>query len=300
MRFVIGVDGGGTLSRAVVLDERGAEVGRAERPGSVVTQEAPGDAVRAVCEAARSAVDEAGLALPGAVLWAGLAGAGREKARVSVSDALASTGLADRVHVGTDAEAALQDAFGDGPGILLIAGTGSIAWGRGMDAAWVRVGGWGQSIGDEGSGYAIGVAALQHVLRAHDGRDPPTSMAEQVLAQSGAADAAALVGWIESASKGEVAALVPVVTAAAARLDSAAISILGRAVTELEAHVGSILERTGPWDAPAPLVVWGGLLQEGGALRSATLQALERYPVSVSHVELDSPRGAARLALRYL
>ena len=300
MRFVIGVEGGGTRSRAVVLDERGVELGRAEGPGNVVTQEAPEDAVRAVSEAVRSAVDRTGLALPGAALWAGLAGAGREEARMSVSDALASAGLADRVHVGTDAEAAFQDAFGDGPGILLIAGTGSIVWARGDDGVWVRVGGWGQHIGDEGSGYAIGVAALQHVLRAHDGRDPPTGMTERVLAQSGVGDAAGLVEWIGSASKGEVAALAPMVAEAAASLDPAGTSILERAVTELEAHVGSVLERTGPWDEPAPLVMWGGLLGEGGALRSATLQALERYPVSVSHVELDPAGGAARLALRHL
>ena len=283
-----------------MLDERGVELGRAEGPGSVVTQEAPEDAVRAVSEAVRSAVDRTGLTLPGAVLWAGLAGAGREAARRSVSDALVSTGLADRVQVGTDAEAAFHDAFGDLPGILLIAGTGSIVWGRGSDGAWVRVGGWGQHIGDEGSGYAIGTAALRHVLRAHDGRDPPTSMAESVLEHCGVGDAAGLVGWIGSASKGEVAALVPIVAEAAASLDPAATSILGRAVTELEAHVGSVLERTGPWHGPAPLVVWGGLLGEGGALRSATLQALERYPVSVSHGELDPPGGAARLALGYL
>ena len=300
MRFVIGVDGGGTRSRAVVLDERGVEIGRAEGLGSVVTQEAPEDAVRSVSEAVRSAVDRTGLALPGAVLWAGLAGAGREEARRSVSDALASTGLADRVHVGTDAEATFQDAFGDGPGILLIAGTGSIVWGCGNEGVWVRVGGWGQHIGDEGSGYAIGVAALQHVLRARDGRDPPTRMTEHVLEQCGVGDAAHLVEWIGSASKGEVAALVPIVAEAAARLDSAAVSILESAVAELESHVSSVLERTGPWEAPAPLVVWGGLLAEGGALRSATLQALERYPVSVSDVELDPPHGAATLALRHL
>ena len=283
-----------------MLDERGVELGRAEGPGSVVTQEAPEDAVRAVSEAVRSAVDQTGLTLPGAVLWAGLAGAGREAARRSVTDALVSTGLADRVQVGTDAEAAFHDAFGDRPGILLIAGTGSIVWGRGNDGTWVRVGGWGQHIGDEGSGYAIGTAALRHVLRAHDGRAPPTSMAESVLEHCGVGDAAGLVGWIGSASKGEVAALVPIVAEAAASLDPAATSIVERAVTELEAHVGSVLARTGPWDGPAPLVVWGGLLGEGGALRSATLQALERYPVSVSHAELDPPGGAARLALGYL
>ncbi len=266
----------------------------------MVTREAPGDAVRAVSEVVRSAVDRADLTLPGAVLWAGLAGAGREEARRAVSDELASTGLADRVRVGTDAEAAFQDAFGDGPGILLIAGTGSIVWGRGSDGAWVRVGGWGRHIGDEGSGYAIGVAALQCVLRAHDGRDPPTRMAERVLEQCGVGDAAELVEWIGSASKGEVAALVPIVTEATASLDSAATSILEGAVTDLERHVGSVLERTGPWEGPAPLVVCGGLLAKGGALRSATLQALERYPISVSDVELDPPRGAAMLALRHL
>lgn len=300
MTFVIGVDGGGTRTRAVVVDESGVELGRAEAPGSVVTLEAPREAVDAVTEAVRLAAAGAGLVLPGAVLWAGLAGSGREDARTAVSDALASSDLAERLHVGTDAEAAFEDAFGDGPGILLIAGTGSIVWGRGESGERVRVGGWGQRIGDEGSGYAIGMASLRQVLRCHDGRDPPTRMTARILEQCGADVAPDLVEWIASASKGDVASLVPIVAEAASSGDPAARSILEGAVRDLERHVASVLERTGPWTGPAPLVVWGGLLAPGGPLRSETLRALERYPVSVSVVELDPAVGAARLALRQL
>jgi glucosamine kinase len=297
VRYVVGVDGGGTRTRAVIVDDRGVERGRVEGPGAVATLKWPQDAAGAVTDVVRSAADRAGLELPVEVLWAGLAGAGADAARRAVRDSLAKAGLAARVRVGTDAEAAFHGAFGDGPGILLIAGTGSIAWGRGRDGRLARVGGWGQRLGDEGSGYAIGLDALRGVLRAFDGRDAPTQMTDAVLELCDVGDPPGLVTWIESAPKAEVAALVPVVAAAAAQRDPAAPAILDRAAAELEEHVAALLRATGPWDGPAPLVVWGGLLAGGGPLRAATLRALDRYPVSLLDIEPDPPAGAAGLAL---
>jgi glucosamine kinase len=234
------------------------------------------------------------------MLWAGLAGAGRDRARTLVSEALSAKGLARRVHVATDAEAAFYDAFQDGPGILLIGGTGSIAWGRGESGALVRVGGWGQRIGDEGSGYAVGLSALRQVLHAHDGREPATAMSDAVVERCGASGAADLVEWVETAAKREVGALAPLVVAAAEAGDAAAIAILEGAVTALVGHVVAAVERTGPWQGPAPVVVWGGLLAEGGPLRSRVLRALERPGIHLREGRLDPPAGAARLALRGL
>jgi len=300
VRFVVGVDGGGTRTRAVILDDRGVELGRAEARGRVATAESPRGAAEAVAAAVRAAAERARVDLPGLVLWAGLAGAGRDDVRDAVRSELAGTGLARDVHVGTDVEAAFHDAFGDGPGLLLIAGTGSIGWGRAADGRIDRVGGWGERLGDEGSGYAIGLDALRAVVRASDGRDPATRMSPAVLAACGMEDASDLVGWIERAAKSDVAALVPIVVDAAARLDPAAAAIVERAVAALDRHVATLLERAGPHTEPLRLVLWGGLIAEGGPLRSAVREAVQRHALVLSDAGVDPPRGAARLALGLL
>ncbi|MFN8579797.1 MAG: BadF/BadG/BcrA/BcrD ATPase family protein [Gemmatimonadaceae bacterium] len=88
----------------------------------------------------------------------GVAGVGRDEERQALHAALATRGIAEDIVVVTDAEVALEDAFGDGPGVLLIAGTGSICFGRGPAGALSRCGGWGPTIGDEGSGAWLGPA----------------------------------------------------------------------------------------------------------------------------------------------
>ena len=102
----------------------------------------------------------------------GLAGASMETEQRRFEQAIKSLlqGFTS-VHVQGDASLSLGAAFGDEPGVIVIAGTGSVAIGKTSEGHLVRVGGWGRLLGDEGSGYAIGLAALRHFVRAHDGRD---------------------------------------------------------------------------------------------------------------------------------
>jgi glucosamine kinase len=294
--FVIGVDGGGTHARAVIVDDSGREIARGEAPGAVVTLLDPGAAASAVTAAVRAAADRGGLTLPGAFLWAGLAGAGHERSRAAVEGALARAGLGRTVRVGTDAEAAFHAAFAGGPGVMLIAGTGSVAWARGP-AGRSRVGGWGQLLGDEGSGYAIGLAALRAAVRAQDGRSAPTTLLAGVSSELGLEDPMELIPWAASASKAEYASLVPLVARLAQEGDSTARQILGNAVSELEAHVVAILARSGPWPSPPELLLYGGLVSPGGTLRDALLERLDSQPVTVRPGDVDAAAGAAMLAL---
>lgn len=300
MTFVIGVDGGGSVTRAVIVDEHGAEVARAEAPGAVVTDEAPGAAADAVSRAVGAAAAISGRALPASVLWAGLAGAGREAARRAVEQELGRRGLAERVCVGTDVEAAFHAAFPEGPGILLIAGTGSIAWARDAAGDVVRVGGWGQLLGDEGSGYAIGLGALRAVVRAEDGRAGATAMRAGVLRELELESPAALTPWAATASKADVARLVPVVTRAADGGDPAAADLIARAVAGLEAHVVAVLRRVGPAPEDPELVLWGGLIGERGPLRTRLCDRLVSHPVVLRSGDPDPALGAAALALAAL
>ena len=125
--------------------------------------------------------------------------------------ALIERGLAHRSTVGTDVRAAYEDAFPNGEGVLLIAGTGSVAWGMGSDGEPIQVGGWGKLLGDEGSGHWIGMRGLQHVMAAYDGRSPQGYLYHQVLDATGVSTPSDLVGWVEVAKKREIAVLAPLV-----------------------------------------------------------------------------------------
>jgi glucosamine kinase len=293
----VGVDGGGTKTRALVVDAQGREVARAEGGPAMADASAPQVAADAVEAVVRAALDSAGVALPVAALWAGLSGAGREASRSAVELDLARRGLSESVRVGTDVEAAFHDAFGDGPGVLLISGTGSIAWGRAEDGREGRVGGWGHHIGDEGSGYAIGLEALRRVVRDVDGRAPDTGLHEAVLAHLALDSVEDLVRWADSASKAEVASLAPVVAGVADAGDSVAGEILVEAVEDLQGHLLTILTNLGPWQEPPRLALGGGLLQPGGPLRDAMERVVTAYHLAPRDRPLDGARGAARLAM---
>ena len=298
-RAVVGIDGGGTATRVLILDERGGALGRAEggpaltdRPGAPIDIETVADTV------ARAAA-AAGIELPAAALCAGFAGVGRELERGAVEAALAGR-LAARARVITDAEAAFFDAFADGPGLLLIAGTGSIALGRGEDGREARTGGWGTLLGDEGSGYDIGLSALRAAARATDGRGRPTDLLARLLAELGLARPEELIRWASGARKTAVAALAPSVCELAAQGDEVAAEIVAAVVASLAAHVDALLARLGPWSAPPGLALAGGLLAPGGRLRGAVVAAVAEYACVVSDTQVEPVRGAARLALRDL
>ena len=162
-QYFIGVDGGGTRTRAVILDASGVERVRAEGGPAVANAASPHEAANSVRRAVQAAATAGGIDLPATALWAGLSGAGREVSRAAVESELQGMDLAVRTSVDTDVAVAFHDAFGAGPGVLLLAGTGSIAWGRAEDGREGRVGGWGRQFGDEGSGFDIAQRALHAV-----------------------------------------------------------------------------------------------------------------------------------------
>jgi glucosamine kinase len=294
----VGVDGGGTKFRAVVVDARGVELSRAELPSAALVAGVPGPAVSTIRELIQKACASPGVELPVSSLWAGMAGAGRAAVRAELESALGRAEVARRVRVGTDVEAGMEDAFGDGPGILLMAGTGSIAFGRAEDGRLARVGGWGSILGDEGSGYAIGVESMRRIARSVDGRGPGTELRERVLRRLGLAEPADLITWASTASRAAIASLVPEVQSAAAAGDDVAGEILVRAVEELEGHVDTLLSNLGPWKRPPTVALGGGLLDPTGPLRRPLERVLRAHlDVPILDRELDPALGAARKAM---
>lgn len=300
MRLVIGLDGGGTGSRAVVADDAGSVLGGGSGPSGLVDPRSPETSVAGVRETVESALRAAGAEAPVAVLWAALAGVGREETRERVEKAVSELELADRTRVGTDVEAAFRDAFGDGPGILLLSGTGSVAWGRGASGEVARVGGWGALLGDEGSGYGLGLQALRAVARAVDERTPGTVLAPRVLTRLGLEEVQDLIPWAALATKAEIGALAPVVQQAAEEGDAIAEAILHDAVLHLRGHITTLLDRLGPWEEPPGVALVGGTLSSDGILQRRMRGMLEELPVRSLDREVDGARGAVSLALEVM
>lgn len=292
-----GVDGGGSRTRVLLVDGRGRELSRLEGPAGAVDPLDPRGAVEGVVQRVRDAAAAAGVHLPITAVWAGLAGAGRDELRRRVEEGVVAAGVSRHVRVGTDAEAAFQDAFGSGPGILLVSGTGSVAWGRNAAGVMARAGGWGPRLGDEGSGYALGMEALRAVVRGEDGRGPATSLRDSVLAHAGVASPGGLVAWAAGAPRARVAELAPLVARAAESGDGVAALIVGEAVHALVAHVSALVAHLAPWDPAPGVALAGGLLDPGGPLRARVRSELRDHRgLAVAEGEVRPERGAAALA----
>jgi glucosamine kinase len=293
-RVLIGADVGGTKT-AVAVSRDGKIVGRADGPGAAVR---PGRALASsstIAEVVRQALSSAGL-LIGDVLLVGAAGVGREPERDELRKALRGENVASSVVVTTDIEIALAAAFADGPGIVVSAGTGSVAVGRDRTGKRHRIGGYGWQMGDEGSGYAIGRASLGAVSRAVDGRSPKTALSDRLLRATRSDDYDELVRWAAGASPAEVAALAPHVLAVAAAGDTLAQGIADYAARELSQLAICLVPKM-DITPPIPVAVTGGLLGTDQPLRKTLLAKLaEESAFQPTDTPVDAVAGALRMA----
>lgn len=302
--LVVGVDGGGTKTRALLADDRGDTIAEAVGPGSAVRPQEIERSAGIIAGVVRDALESGEKSdVRPRVVCIGVAGAGREPERQGLLDMLVAHEIAEEVVVMTDLEIALEDAFGDGPGVLLIAGTGSSAFGRGPTGATARCGGWGPIIGDEGGGAWIGRRALSVVAAATDGREPETALTGAILTAAEVEDAAGLIRWAAAATPATFATLAPVVMQVADTGDLRANSIVSMAVEELALHVRALARQLFTDErASVPVAFTGGLLSKGTSLRKRLEHRLKSAVpgAQLRTEEIDPARGAVRGALRQL
>ena len=249
--FLVGVDGGGSGTRALLTRRDGAVIGAGNAGPSGLSRGVE-PAWQAIAAATRRAFESAGLqpaAWNDCALGAGLAGASHRPWR----DAFlaADPGLA-RIALDSDSFTMLLGAHAGRPGVIVAAGTGSVGEVLRADGSRTGVGGWGFPIGDEGSGAWLGWRAVQHAQAAMDGRAVTGPLARHVWAICGA-DAGALLDWCRSAGQFEYAQLAPSVFDAEVG-DAAAAVLLASAVCELEA-----LARALDPEGALPLAVSGSV-----------------------------------------
>jgi N-acetylglucosamine kinase-like BadF-type ATPase len=231
--------------------------------------------------------------------YLGLSGAGRPHEQAIVREWAERFRLADCVTVGGDAELLLAAGTPSGWGIAVVAGTGSIALGRSADGCSARAGGWGPTLGDEGSGYALATAGLRAVARSADGRGPATAMTESFLRRFDVRSAQDLIPKLrhECWDRPALAALAPLVLEAAEAGDPAARAIVDAAADELAIAAASVARQL-DLGGPVPLAFAGGLMLGSTSYQSLVLEALSKAGVMTEPVALVSEpaEGALRLA----
>jgi glucosamine kinase len=302
--LVVGVDGGASKTQVIVADGTGAElatvtgVASAVRPGEAANS---AEVIARLVGEALAACDQ-DEAKPSS-LCVGVAGVGRDAEYSAFEEALSKRALADEVVVLPDAVIALNDAFGENAGIVLIAGTGSMAYGRGPSQKMARCGGWGPVCGDEGSGAWIGRKALSVVTGSADGREPETALLGAMLRHLELESPDELIPWAAGATPRDFAQLATPVMTVAATGDLRANSLLTLATEELVVHVRTLARQLFTDErAAVPVALAGGMLGRGSWLRRLVeLRLKSAVPGMVLHAEDVVPaRGAVKTALGLL
>jgi N-acetylglucosamine kinase-like BadF-type ATPase len=302
MRFVLGFDGGGTKTECVLMDET-RKVHATGRSGpSNPMRVGFGGALAAVCEAGRIALQAAKLTPADiSAVCAGLAGTAQPESERKMKRLIGEEYPDRWVQVCTDLDLTLE-ATGEGPAVVLIAGTGSAAVGRGLKGQIARVGGHGPLLGDEGSAYDIGRRAAIAALRESDRGMPDSPLAARMLREIGVANWEEFHLRVYSVPDEVFPRLFPVVAAAADEGDATARALLEHAAGELAGLVADLVELLQLKSQPLLLVKSGGMVE-----RSTFFDRLinERLRLAAPDAKFGglttSPaEAAARLALRLL
>jgi N-acetylglucosamine kinase-like BadF-type ATPase len=295
---VLGIDAGGTKTVCYLADADGRLLG--EGRGSGANLKAEGEL--AVEKVLHTVMDQAlGASRPEvAAICLGMAGADRDDEKALVHDIMRRIGARARVVVVNDALVALVAGVGDASGVVVICGTGSIAYGRSADRA-ARAGGWGHVLGDEGSGYWIGRRALRAVARADDGRGPATALTARVLSHYAVSRPSELIAEVydRQLRHHAVARLARLVQQARDEGDEVATQILEQAAHELVRAARSVVERLRMQEEAVEFLLAGGVFSGVPWLAE---ELKRRLPATaprghVRRLQVEPAVGAVRIAL---
>ncbi len=315
MAYFLGIDGGGTRTTAWLSDGNGAVLARSVvgptnplKVGIAATQR---ELLRAAREVLRRAPSVAALSERGRIrsavkdrrnsaakleaICVGLAGVDRPQIHGRLSQWLRRA-VPSRHHLLTsDAAIALRAAIGDSPGVIVISGTGSIAYGRDDRGRVLRSGGWGVPFDDAGSGYDLGRKAIVAALRDYDGRGPYTQLTAKVCAALEIPDITQVV--LKQLQPADVAALFPLVLDAARRRDPVSRQLCDEAGKDLADLAVALLRRMGWLRRVIPVVYAGGVFRASLRIRRSVTRHLRRCAPQARILLLRHPPVEGALAL---
>ncbi len=303
LRYVIGMDGGGTKTAATTANLNGdvlSEVVGGPANFQVIGVEAVAstvlDLITQCCERVGCRYENI------IAVMLGFAGAGRPVDQKRMYDGLRAMAAQKqiplkKVIVDSDARIALEGAFRGDAGMILISGTGSIMFGKDTHGNIHRVGGWGRLLGDEGSGYSIGREGLIAVVQHCDGRGKATLLTQLVAEQFHLTDQTIITEVYTN--NFDIASIAPLVLQAAERGDAVCDAIVNHAIDELLLHIKAMLPKLNV-AGKAKLAFVGGVLAHENILSKKLREKIE---VGIPRVSLQEPEcspvyGAVLMALR--
>lgn len=302
--LILAVDTGGTKTAAWLVeaidDNEHRLLGQARtsagNPLSVGFEKAA-QAIHEACTAVRHLANCSDRRIARAVL--SIAGAANRQMAQRFAEWAVSTRITNRVAIVSDVLPILAAGSTDCCGVALIAGTGSSAFGRAADGPAKRCGGWGYLLGDEGSGYAIGRAALQHALRILEAGSPAQGLAESMLNALGASTVTELTRAVYGSAdpRHTIAAFTPIVASAAERGDAVACKIFADAAASLAELTARTASAVGLTDANFSLAISGGVLINSTRLQQLLQGELTKRSLNCAVNVVSEPlAGCVRLA----
>jgi len=298
MSIFAGIDGGGSKTACLIGDETSL-LGRAVagpsnlvRVGEPRAREALHTAIRQACAQARVNPSEISRTC------IGIAGGARAETAGVVLKILSEL-LSGEVEVVGDMVIAMEAAAGSGPGVVVIAGTGSIAYGRNEAGRTARAGGWGFAISDEGSAHWIGRAVVAALMRAHD-ENQGTALLEDIMKAWGVNTREQMILSANASPPPDFAGLLPAVISAADAKDPIAHDVLAQAGAELASLAKIVIARLFNRGQGVPVATSGGVFGNAALVRRIFYNNLRlHYPhINVSENVVDPVEGALELARR--
>jgi N-acetylglucosamine kinase-like BadF-type ATPase len=302
-RYLLGIDGGGSKTHAILVTLDGTVITESfggpsnlQKLGVDKAADALFDTISECCKNANCTPEEVQSVVVGA------AGAGRAADKTALADRLVAIGNRKKfplktITIESDARIALEAAFAGGPGIVLIAGTGSIAIYRTEEGQIMRAGGWGDILGDEGSGFAIARDALNAVMRQHDGRSEKTVLTKKALEHFSVEQVDQLISKIYN-NNADIPAFAPAVFEACNERDRVAYGVLVKNSNELVELVRVLVMQVRP-KKKLPVSMMGGLFESENVYSK---MVKEKIVHALPHVVIQNPKfsaafGAAILGL---
>lgn len=298
MRYVIGIDAGGTKTVGLLADETGKVLSKTISGSANLVMKGE----LAVEKVLFDVIDSLEAPEPIAALCLGIAGVGQPGGEQLIRDMLRRLGQRQAVRVVNDALVALVAGAPSGIGIVIVAGTGSIAYGVDPEGHEARAGGWGYLLGDEGSAFWLGHYAVRHAIRAADRRGVATSLYPLICEKLGVSKPSELVDWFydQELSRNRVADLASLVETACADGDEAAETLMDQASKHL-ARAGRAVAGQLAFHESFPVVLSGGAFKACPSLVPRVAALLEDLPgAEVRLLEVEPAVGAVTLALELL
>jgi N-acetylglucosamine kinase-like BadF-type ATPase len=300
MIYVLGIDAGGTKTVCQLADETGALVAEARGGGANLQAAGELHVEKVLHDVMEEALGDRGI-VPAAICL-GIAGVDRPEDSTIVRSIMRRIGYKARTIVLNDALVALEAGAPGAAGVVIVSGTGSIAYGRNANNEGARAGGWGHVLGDEGSGFWIGRAALRAVLREADRRGQRTALTPLLLKHFGVSEAQNLIHEVyqNKVAPSAIGALAQCVQTAFSQGDKAAIGILRAAADELESSGVSVATRLDLGSERFTFILAGGIFRAVPWLRD---ELQRRLPVAVPNstvrlLEREPATGAVSFAIQ--